>query len=394
MPTLNPKQALDGNVSPTAFDIFTSFLKIGMTAFGGPAMAIYIKAMVVDKKKWLDEETFRQGVALCQTLPGAIAVNVASYAGYRTLGLPGMIAAFAGFTLPAFLLMFVFSVLYIRTRSLPVMSSLFSGLEIIVVSIVFHAAATFGRKALCHPGDFILFAIGALLLFFKINPFVVIVIVALTGIFIYRWIGAESTPEARQPAGTKRDLFLIAAFFAVGLAVLWIFSRKLFDLAWVMAKIELFAFGGGYTALTLMFHEVVGVHRWLDHQTLMDGVALGQITPGPILITAAFIGYIIGDFAGALVGTIAIFTPGMFLIVAILPLFDRLRSSSLFLRAIRGTISCFVALLLYVALKFAFAVHWDVKHFLFLAGSLGGLLAGIDILYVVFAGAVAAVLFL
>ena len=391
MPTSNPEP---GEARPTVFEVFMSFLKLGLTAFGGPAMVTYVKALAVDRKRWLDEETFGQGIALCQTLPGAIAVNVASYAGYRARGFCGMLAAFAGFTLPAFLLILALSLIYVKTRSLPVMNSLFSGLEVIVVGIVAHATATFGRKTLRSGSDVVLALAGAALLSLKLNPFLVILTTACAGIILFRQPGAQTGRPVQGPGVVNRDALTLFGLFSLCLLGLWIVDRKLFDLAWVMAKIELFAFGGGYTALTLMFHEIVEARQWLDNQTLIDGIALGQITPGPILITAAFIGYMVAGFAGALVGTLAVFMPGLILIVTILPLFDRLRANPLFLRAIRGTVSCFVGLLLFVTIKFALTVHWDWRHLLLLAAASGTLFAKVDILYVVLGGAVVSVLLL
>jgi chromate transporter len=391
MPTSNPEPA---GAKPAISEVFVSFLKLGLSAFGGPAMVTYVKALAVDKKRWLDEETFSQGIALCQTLPGAIAVNTASYAGYRARGFGGMLAAFAGFTLPAFLLMLMLSVIYVKTRSLPIMNSLFNGLEVIVVGIVAHATATFGKRTLLSGRDVGIALAAAALLALKLNPFLVIVASACAGIILFRRTGAQTGRPVQGPGVANRDALTLFGLFVLSLLALWIVDRKLFDLAWVMAKIELFAFGGGYTALTLMFHEIVEVRQWIDHQTLIDGIALGQITPGPILITAAFIGYKVGGFAGALVGTLAIFMPGLLLIVIVLPFFDRLRANPVFFSAIRGIVSCFVGLLLFVTIKFALAVHWDWRHLLLLAASMGTLFAKVDILYVVLGGAVLSVLLL
>jgi len=389
MPTSNPEPR---EAKPAIVEVFMSFLKLGLTAFGGPAMVTYVKALAVNRKQWLDEETFGHGIALCQTIPGAIAVNVASYAGYRVRGFGGMLAAFAGFTLPAFLLMLVLSVIYVNTRSLPIMNSLFKGLEVIVVGIVAHATVTFGKRTLRNGRDVILALAGSGLLALKLNPFLAIVATACAGIMLFRSSGAQSVRPLQRSDAAKRDALALFSLFALCLLALWIVERKLFDLALVMAKIELFAFGGGYTALTLMFHEIIEVRQWLDHQTLIDGIALGQITPGPILITAAFIGYMVGGFAGALVGTLAIFMPGLVLIVIVLPIFDRLRTNPVFISALRGIVSCFVGLLLFVTIKFAFAVHWDWRYLFLLAASMGALFAQVDILYVVLGGAAVSLL--
>ncbi len=115
--------------SPSVPEIFLTFLRIGVTAFGGPAMVSRIKEAVVDKKGWIDDDTYKHGVALCQTLPGAIAINAAAYAGYRAGGLGGMFACFVGFTFPAFVMLLVLSAFYVKTWTMPVMESLFGGLR-------------------------------------------------------------------------------------------------------------------------------------------------------------------------------------------------------------------------------------------------------------------------
>ena len=108
--------------------------------------------------------------------------------------------------------------------------------------------------------------------------------------------------------------------------LLFLFFPHLFDLAFTMARIDLFAFGGGFAALPLMFHEVVDVHAWLDSATFINGLALGQVTPGPIVITATFVGFLTYGFWGGVVATIAIFTPSFLFVIGTVPYYDRLRN--------------------------------------------------------------------
>ena len=155
----------------------------------------------------------------------------------------------------------------------------------------------------------------------------------------------------------------------------------------VMLKIDLFAFGGGFAALPLMFHQVVDVKGWIDSKTFMDGIALGQITPGPIIITATFIGYLLYGFAGALVSTIAILTPSLLVVLLTAPFFDRLKNSRFFLRATRAILATFVGLLLFVAIKFALSISWTILSALFGIAAFIALFKQIHVLYVIFAGA-------
>lgn len=373
--------------SPTIFQLFLYFLRLGVTAFGGPAMINDIRKLAVEKEQWIDKESFNHGLALCQTLPGAIAVNTASYVGLRVRGLPGMIAGFAGFIMPALVLLLSFSIIYLRTHRLPAVASLFNGLQVIVVAIILYALVSFGRSTLKTGREIVIALLGATALLLKANPFVVIAGAALVGAFFYPSQGTVPLPAQHDTAhSAKRPLILVCTFVII-LGVLFLADRGLFDLAVVMAKIELFAFGGGYTALTLMYYEVVEARSWLDAEAFMDGVALGQVTPGPVLINATFIGYLLKGAAGAVVGGFAIFAPGLLLITTALPLFDKLRSSPFFLRALKGIISCFAGLLLFVAITFATKIPWDVKHAVLCISTFTALALKVDLLYVVVGGA-------
>ncbi|MGB8644963.1 MAG: chromate transporter [Anaerolineae bacterium] len=139
---------LRANLAPTLATLFLSFLRLGRTAFGGPAMVAYIRRMVVQQKSWLDDEAFRAGVALCQTIPGATAMQTAAYVGFRTRGVRGAAASFVGFGLPAFCLMVILSALYAPTHGLPVITAAFDGLQAIIIGIVANATLTFGKAYL------------------------------------------------------------------------------------------------------------------------------------------------------------------------------------------------------------------------------------------------------
>jgi chromate transporter len=137
-----------------------------------------------------------------------------------------------------------------------------------------------------------------------------------------------------------------------------------------------------------MLHEIVDVRKWVDSKTFMDGIALGQVTPGPIVITATFVGYLMYGFIGALVATLAVFTPSFLILAGVTPFFDRLKTSKHFVGATKGILATFVGLLFYATIKFAFAVPWDIVRVLLALGALTALIRKIDILYVVLIGAV------
>jgi chromate transporter len=374
--------------------LFTSFLRMGITAFGGPAMIAYIKELAVYRNKWLDEETFKDGVSLCQSIPGATAMQMAAYVGLRSNGLIGALLSYTGFGLPAFTLMLILSVAYVNAHEIPFAVSLFKGLQVIVVAIIANATYSFGKGIFKNYKEMLIALISAAFLWLGVSPFVVIIGAALAGTLLFMNPGFTALPThigKRDQREFKQVMLLFFIFFA-GLAGLYIADIKLFNLATLMLKVDIFAFGGGFASVPLMLHEIVDVRRWIDGKTFMDGIALGQVTPGPIVITATFVGYLMYGFAGALVATVAIFTPSFLILAVVTPVFDRLKTSKYFVGATKGILATFVGLLFYVTIKFAYAVPWNVARILLVSAAFIALMRKIDILYVVLAGALLSVI--
>lgn len=361
-----------------------------MTAFGGPAMVSYIRKMAVDKKQWLDAETFNNGAALCQMIPGATAIQTAAYVGLKAYGVIGAGVSYIGFGLPAFLLMTVLASLYTTNHNLPIVISAFSGLQAIIIAIIANAALSFGKNTLKDWKAFVIAGIAAGLFGLNMNPIFVIILAAVMGLVLIK--PKQITPNrpasfTQNPTYTK-PLLLILSVTAIGFLLLFLFNRTLFDLAVLMFRIDLFAFGGGFASVPLMFHEVVEVRNWMDSQTFMNGIVLGQVTPGPIVITATFIGYMLGGLFCGAIATLFIFLPSFMMVVAVSPFFDRLRTSPHFNKIISGVLCSFVGLLLTVTIRFALNVHWDLPHLLLASGTLAALLLKVDILWVVLVGTI------
>ena len=373
-----------------------SFFRLGLTAFGGPAMVAHIKELATRHHQWLDETDFKNGVALCQSIPGATAIQTAAYVGLRVRGVPGAFAAYLGFGLPAFIFMLILSGLYTQFNGLPKFISLFNGLQVIVVAIVFNAAYSFGRNVAHNYKSVIIALLSAVLFWSGVSPFAVIIGAGILGMALFR-ASISSVSIYYDKKETQRRAWQITGLLITLLicfAGLYFISSMLFNLAAVMLKIDLFAFGGGFASLPLMLHEIVMARGWLDSKTFMDGIALGQVTPGPIVITATFVGYLVYGLSGSIVATIAIFTPSFFMLVLVAPFFDRLKNSVYFVRAIDGIFASFVGLLLYVCFKFTTTVPWDIARILLGLATLAALLRKIDILYIVPVGAVVSILIL
>jgi len=376
---------------PGAVTLFVCFLRLGAVSFGGPAMVAYIHRLAVTGKAWLSEEEFQQGVALCQAVPGATAMQCAAYVGLRARGLRGAVCAYLGFGLPAFVLMLSFSVAYQHALKVPLVTSMLTGMRALVVALVANATWSFGRSSLKRPGEIAIALATAVLFSFGGSPFPIVAAAGLSGALMLR--GPGHAPQAKEPSrtlGWRTTLppATILAFGAAIVATLVLLSPHLARLGLVMMKVDVFAFGGGFASVPLMLREVVDVHRWLPSKVFMDGIALGQVTPGPIVITSTFVGYQISGFLGAVTATVCIFLPSLFTLVLVEPWFERLRSSARFRGATRGFVVSFVGLLASVTLQFSRLMSWDLPSTLIAAGALATLLLKVDVLWVVLVGAV------
>ena len=374
--------------NPSLFQLFTSFLRLGATAFGGPAMVAYIRTMAVEKKRWLGDQSAHDGVALCQTIPGATAMQMSAYVGFRARGVAGAAVSFIGFGLPAFLFMMILSALYARTHTLPAVVSAFNGLQAIVVAVVANATLSFGRTSIKNWKNVINALIAACLFGLKVNPILVIIIAAFLGMILYNKQPLPPAVIPTQKAHAPKSLFLLLSTTGIGFGLLFLLDRRLFDLATLMFRIDLFAFGGGFSSVPLMFYEVVQKHSWLDGATLLNGIVLGQVTPGPIVITATFIGYLLKGPLGGVIATICVFLPSFMMVVGIVPYFDRLRSSPYFKKVITGILCSFVGLLLTVTMRFALNIPWDVPRILLSGAAFIALVLKVDILWVALIGTV------
>jgi chromate transporter len=384
-PTLDPQ--------PSLLQLFLTFLRLGVTAFGGPSMVAYIRRVTVEQKHWLDTEVFNAGVAMCQMIPGATAMQTTAYVGLKKRGVAGAAVCFIGFGLPAFLLMLTFAALFSATRDLPAVVSAFKGLQAIIVAIVANATLAFGRTTLKTWKHFLIAAFAAALFGLKINPLLVISLAAVAGLVLIQPKSlAQPKPAAGIDFSSYKAFLAILATGVAGFLLLFLFDRELFHLAILLFRIDLTAFGGGFASIPLMLNEIVDVRHWMDAATFMNGIVLGQITPGPIVITATFIGYLLHGFLGGIVATISIFLPSFLMVIGISPLFDRLRLSPSFNKVIGGVLCSFVGLLFTVIFRFAGNVAWDWRTLVLAGGALAALLLKVDVFWVVVTGLVLSIL--
>ncbi|MDP4290446.1 MAG: chromate efflux transporter, partial [Bacteroidota bacterium] len=266
---------------PSDTALFFSFLRSGITAFGGAAMSALLRKEYVDKKEWIDGDSFDSGLALCQVIPGAIIMQLVAYIGLKMKGIKGAIICFAGFGLPAFLLMLALAVLYKYSKNITIAETILSGLRVIMIAIMGYGAYTFGKKNFHHINDVIIAVIAAGLFLAQIHPALVLIQASFLSLILSQ---NESTPVRNiVRTNTLPFFFGLLTLIVVYYGILFLVDRNYFLLSTVMLHIDLFSFGGGLAAIPIMYHELVVFYQWIDKQTFMDGVILGQVTPGTIV---------------------------------------------------------------------------------------------------------------
>ncbi len=372
--------------------IFLRFFRLGCTAFGGPAMIPYIREAAVEREKWLTEDSFKLGMAAVQSMPGATAMQMAAYVGYRAGGLGGALAGYVGFGLPAFGLMLFLSWIYFTSRNAPAVLSLFAGLKVVVVALILNAALDLSRRYLTTLLDRLLALLAGVWLGLRGDPLLALVTICLLSVFLFRDLHAPGPESGQSPRPSFRDAGVILLAALAGLVLVWLAFPGLLDMALMMIKIDFFAFGGGYVSLPLMLHEVVQARGLMAETTFMDGIALGQVTPGPIVMSAAFVGYAVSGFTGALVSTLAVFSPSFFILVLCVPFLDRLARSTLAQRILRGSLATLAGLMAAMGGRFALSLSWGPAELAVGFCALAALRLGLDILWVVLFCAVLSIL--
>ena len=371
-------------VNPSYTELFRSFFWLGLTAFGGVAMSAHVRKHIVDKKQWLDANTFDSGLALCQVIPGAIIMQLAAYIGLKLKGTKGAIISFIGFGLPAFLIMLILSIIYKHSKNISGVEHVLNGLRVIIVAIVANAAYMFGKKNFSNLNDWLIAIIAAGLFLTKLHPALVLLIAAILGILITK----KDLTQPEIPVRTSTFKFFLWVLFLVVACtgILFIVNKEYFTLATIMLRIDLFSFGGGLASMPIMYHELVDLYGWFSEKTFMDGVILGQATPGSIIISATFFGYMHFGILGSIIATICVFVPSFLILMGIIPFFDRLKSHPKFNKVINGILCSFVGLLAIVTYRFTIDIHWNLINIAIALIAFVLLMRKVEVVWVVLGG--------
>jgi chromate transporter len=298
-------------------ELALTFLRLGVTAFGGPAAHIALMRLeFVDRRGWLTGPEFLDLVGAAGLIPGPSSTEVAIFVGYRRAGVAGLALAGLCFILPAALIVTALAWAYVRFGALPAAGGLLRGVEPVVVAVIAQALWAFGRTAVKSR---LLAAIGLAAFALHLAGVSPLLLLAAGGLLSAagRW-PRRALPAVLLPTGP-----LTASLAAAGPAA----AGTLTQLFLVFLKAGALVFGSGYVLLAFLRGDLVDRLGWLTEAQLVDAVAVGQVTPGPVFTTATFVGYLLQGPWGALVATVGIFLPSFLLVAASGPLIPRLRRS-------------------------------------------------------------------
>jgi len=361
---------------PSTAQFAWAFFKIGLTAYG-MAILQQLKALIIGRK-WLSQKEVDEGLAMVQLYPGPIMFNLATYCAYRIKGFGGAAVATVMFVLPSYLLMVLLSWIYFNYGSVSWVHPIFIALEAMVVGVVIHIFLDFSNRYLKDGKTTALAALAFILMLYQMNAFWVILICLLLGIAIF-WnrkpekAGETAASVAMIPGKLSHRLaqiLLTGGIFLgiIGVGLLWKDSSGMLLLS--MFKVGAVAFGNGMTIMPLLQQEAVISHHWLTMKQFTDGIAFGQITPGPFLITATFIGYKVGGLGGSLLATIGMFFPSFFYTLIMSEIYTRIKNNSIIQAALTGILAAFTGMLLFVVLSLGKVSLVSPAAYIWTAGAL------------------------
>jgi chromate transporter len=308
---------------PQLLELAIAFARLGITAFGGPAAHI---AMMDDEfvkhRQWLSREQLLDLLGVTNLLPGPNSTELAIHIGYERAGWRGLWVAGMCFILPAMLLVWGLAILYKRYQFLPQAEGLLYGVKPIIIVIVLQALWNLGKKAAKDIPTDVSAVVAIAAYFLRFNELLLLLVMGLAVMVIKRWQQPGQSVGGLLPIGftwTQLSTTATVTTTPSWMAVFWFFL-----------KIGCVLYGSGYVLLAFLQRDLVERYQWLSSQELIDAIAIGQITPGPVFTTATFVGYLVAGHGGAIAGTIGIFLPAFVLVWFVNPWVPKLRQSPWF----------------------------------------------------------------
>jgi chromate transporter len=349
----------DVAAKPSEAEAFWFWLKLGCISFGGPAGQIAIMHdELVARRRWISERRFLHALNFCMALPGPEAQQLASYIGYSLYGVRGAITSGGLFVLPSFVLLCVMSGVYVEFGNVTVVEGVVRGLGAAVVALVAAAIIRVGGRVIHTPGAVALAAAAFALIMLSVPFPVVLIIAALIGYLGGRFnpslLGRHSghggdgeTDTERPPAGVRLGRRFIQALviWLLPVVALVLIGGVIGDLTGFFTLAALVTFGGAYAVLPFVASQAVNHYGWLSSKDMVAGLALGESTPGPLIMVNTFVGFLAGyhlkgnlawGLLGATIATLATFVPSFVFIISGAPIIDRIRSTGSFASGLNG----------------------------------------------------------
>lgn len=367
-------------------EIARLFLRLSLTAFGGPVAHIALaEDELVERKRWLSRDHFLALVSATNLIPGPNSTEVMIHTGYVLRGIPGALVSGACFIGPAFLLTLALSVVYVSAGTIPEVGSLLRGISPVIVAIIAHVGWRLLRAALRDAALWLLFIVATAALLLPGLPVTELAVMLAAGLLY-------ALTKTRLPSSWSSSVFSVSSVplwwngslsFSVlpALQTVQAAPAALWDLFWYFLKIGSVLFGSGYILISYIQQDVVNGFGWLTTRQLLDAVAIGQTTPGPVLTTVTTVGYIVAGLPGAIVGTLGVFLPSFVLVILTAPLIPRMRRNRFlgaFLSGVNaGVLAAILVTLLDLgnaALRVADGSAWSPLAVLVALGALGLLL--------------------
>ncbi len=316
-------------------ELATLFLRLGITAFGGPAAHIaMMRDEVVHRHHWLTDTEFLDLLAATHLIPGPNSTELAIHLGYKRCGWPGLIAAGVCFILPACLIVMAIAWGYTRYGDTPQLEGVMYGIGPVIVTIILHAVWKLGQTAVTSALAAMIGVAAMSLSLAGVNELLILAAGALLALMVRVARRPPRPPRAGPSTAPTAAAVAVAgatSFTAVSAAALAMTSTAvpvtLTRLTLFFLKVGSVLFGSGYVLVAFLRADLTERWGWLTDQQLIDAITVGQVTPGPVFTTATFIGYLLGGWAGALLATAAIFLPGFVFVALTQPLIPTLRAS-------------------------------------------------------------------
>lgn len=330
-------------------DLAQLFLRLGTTAFGGPAAHIaMMQDEVVERRKWMTRDEFLDLLGAANLIPGPNSTELAIHVGHRQRGWPGLLVAGVCFILPAMVIVTLVAWAYVRYGSLPQVSGILYGVKPVIIAIVLQALWSLGRTAIKTKLLAIVFVVGAVLTVLGVHELIVL----FGGGVVIAGLALVGQRAKLRSLSFVTLALLVAETGSTAFGMWWLF---LFFL-----KVGAVLYGSGYVLLAFIRADLVERWHWLTESQLLDAIAVGQVTPGPVFTTATFIGYVLGGFKGAVVATVGIFLPAFVFVALSGPLVPRLRRSPTAGAFLDGVNAAALSLMLIVTYQLARASLVDL----------------------------------